>query len=167
MWRSDCCRWHDVRYADGGVIEDERKTKAQLIMELEDQRHRGMVAQGRERVLEAVTAMRSSGDLLKVVAAVFRLIKGLCPSTISCSIVFVDETSEEVFSYVAADSCPGEGARGAKAPIPSIGTPLRVTPATWRTGPDLRCRTRKRRYNHCVSRHNHAVIAAAGRAWQH
>ena len=85
-------------------MKDERKTKKQLVEELEGERHQIAVVQGKERVLEAVTAMRSSDDLLKVVGVVYREIKEFSVDTLGCGITFIDDSTEDMIQYAAWDN---------------------------------------------------------------
>lgn len=91
-------------------MNDEQKTKRELIAELEELRQqvadssdlsavkRQLAA---ERVRAEAMAMRSSDDLLKVVGAVKREMNEIGIATERCFINFVDEGAEIVHSYQA------------------------------------------------------------------
>ena len=92
--------------------KDERKTKKQLIDELEAERQKsaGVDVSGVERQLavERVRAaamdMRDTGDLRRVVVVIFNEMRALGIDTPAASIFFADETADEVHSYNAIRS---------------------------------------------------------------
>jgi hypothetical protein len=90
-------------------MNDAKKTKAQLIEELETERRKsaGVDVSGVERQLavERVRAegmaMRSSDDLLKVVGVIYREMLRLGVDAIRTTISFVDEETNRVRGYHA------------------------------------------------------------------
>ncbi len=105
-------------------MKDEAKTKKQLIAELEE--FRGEVAELRqqvkgsdtsaverrlavERVRAEAMAMRSSDDLLKVVAVMWQEMVNLGIKTPGCDITFVDKKANRAIDYVALENPRKEG----------------------------------------------------------
>jgi len=84
-------------------MRDTRKTKAQLIEELEQLRRQTDTAVV-ERIRAEAMSMRSSDDLLKVVGIMFREMRNLGIRTIGCSFFFVDEGSNLVETYIAYEN---------------------------------------------------------------
>ena len=90
-------------------MRDSRKTKAQLIEELEQLRRQTdtAVVERRlaiERIRAEAMSMRSSDDLLKVVAIMFREMRNLGIRTAGCSFFFVNEGSNLVEAYIAYEN---------------------------------------------------------------
>jgi len=85
------------------MANDRNKTKAQLITELEEIRQQQAVEKAAERIREEVLAMRTSDDLLKVVAAMFREIITLGLKPLACTFHFVDEEADRITTYGAAE----------------------------------------------------------------
>ena len=90
------------------MANDKSKTKAQLIAELEEMRQQleKQSEQARreravERVRAEVMAMRSSQDLLSVVAVLYREMLNLGLRTYGASIQFVEDNGERIWTYFA------------------------------------------------------------------
>jgi serine phosphatase RsbU (regulator of sigma subunit) len=94
---------------------DDEKTKEQLIAEnaelrsgmadkdseLTELRQQRAVEQAVERVLAEAIAMRSSSDLLKVVAVMYRELVNLGIAARGCNITYINEAADKLFHYVA------------------------------------------------------------------
>ena len=83
------------------AMKDERKTKAQLIGELDELRREQLVEEALERVRAAVTAMRGSADLMDVVGVMHQCLHQLGVEPGSTSIFFIDEAEEKFQHYLA------------------------------------------------------------------
>ena len=79
----------------------ERKTKKELIAELEEMRQQRAMEQAAEQVREAVLAMRGSADLMDVVGVMHQGLHQLGVEPIHTSIHFVDEAEEQFQHYLA------------------------------------------------------------------
>ena len=118
------CRSIPACTSENGTMKDEAKTKNQLIAELEELR--GEVAELRQQVKEGDTsaverrlavervraeamAMRSSDDLLKVVAVMWQEMVNLGIKTPGCDITFVDKEANRAIDYVALENPRKEG----------------------------------------------------------
>ena len=84
-------------------MRDERKTKKQLIAELEALRQQRAVERASERIREEVLAMRTSDDLLQIVFTMFREIRKLDMPAVACSFHFVDGEADSIRCYVVGD----------------------------------------------------------------
>ena len=92
-------------------MRDEPKTRNQFIAELEalraenaDLRQHVERRSAMERVRDEAMAMRSSADILKVVAIFYQAMRDLGVKTTSVSIQFVDEYTHALRRYVAFDN---------------------------------------------------------------
>ena len=101
-------------------MNDERKTKKELIAEVEAQRHdndalRGEVGELRQhidavgRVQMAAMSMRSSDDLIKVVATQYEELKAIFPSIDTTTINYVDEEQDIVDEYMGLENPQARG----------------------------------------------------------
>ena|GEM_PF-1681497 len=83
---------------------DETKTREQLIAEVEDLRRECASIQAGERIHEEVLSMRSSEDIVKVVAVMWREMVELGIETPGTSIIFVEEGTDWFPTYMAMDN---------------------------------------------------------------
>ena len=100
-------------------MKDERKTKKQLVEEVDELRSEATKLRKKvagvdvsgverqlavERVRAAAMDMRDTGDLRRVVVVIFNEMRALGIDTPAASIFFADETADEVHSYNAIRS---------------------------------------------------------------
>jgi signal transduction histidine kinase len=86
------------------MADDKRKTKAQLIAELEEMRQQRTVEKACERIREEVLTMRQSEDMVKVIAVMWQEMVNLGIQTPAASIGFVDEDADRGISYAAIEN---------------------------------------------------------------
>lgn len=80
---------------------DEAKTREQLIVEVEDLRRQCALVRAAEQIREEVLSMRSSEDIARVVAVMWREMVGLGIETPAASISFVAEGADRFPNYMA------------------------------------------------------------------
>jgi len=85
-------------------MKDERKTKKQLVAELEEMRRQRLVEEAAERIREEVLLMRAGDDLLKVNAVLYREMIELGGEVRACGIYFIIEESDRMMGYTAFES---------------------------------------------------------------
>ncbi|NKB66079.1 MAG: response regulator [Candidatus Latescibacteria bacterium] len=113
-------------------MKDERKTKGQLIGELDDLRRQQTVEQALERVRAAVTAMRGSADLMDVVGVMHDSLHQLGVESGSTSITFPDEDGDEVQNYFACRDLEPHGFVLTASEGAQLQAPTRPIPGGWR-----------------------------------
>lgn len=82
-------------------MSEESQTEKRLRAELEEMRRQRTVERASERVREEVLSMCCSGDLLRVVAALFQEMVNLGVETPGSSISFIDAEADRVVRYLA------------------------------------------------------------------
>jgi len=85
-------------------VKDERKTKKQLIAELEEIRQQRSVEEACERIREEVLLMHSGDDLMKVNAVLYHEMIKLGVEIKACGIYFIDEESDRWMGYTAFET---------------------------------------------------------------
>ena len=82
-------------------MKDERKTKKQLIAELEEIRQQRSVDRAEDDIREAVLAMRQAEDLRRVISTIRHSMEAVGFDIIVCSICFLDDSKELTHLYAA------------------------------------------------------------------
>jgi len=82
-------------------MKDEKKTKKQLIAELDEMRQQRSVDRAADDIREAVLAMRRAEDLCRVIVAIRHGMEELGFDIIGCSIGFLDDDKELTRLYIA------------------------------------------------------------------
>jgi signal transduction histidine kinase len=86
------------------MVSDKRKTKAQLIAELEEMRQQRDVEKATKRVREAVLAMRRDEDLLQVAVTMYREMRRLGVETPGVSFLLIDEENQRCWWCVVGEN---------------------------------------------------------------
>jgi serine phosphatase RsbU (regulator of sigma subunit) len=112
-------------------MRDSDKTQAELLEELDALRRQRQRDKAAERIRTEVSSMRSSEDMLKVVAIMLETMIDLGVQTPASSISFMDEESDRAISYMAGGNPRKYGLTWTSSNLVEVNADVAVFSSEW------------------------------------